>query len=108
MAWREIRGSWRQFVFFLACLVVGVGAVVGIELFATNVETLILRDARSLLGGDLEIRAAHQLSESGRETVAALRDRNVDVTHVKELVAMAAVPSVEPSRTSGPQATQLG
>ena len=94
MTWREIRGSWRQFVFFLACLTVGVGAVVGIELFATNVETLILRDARSLLGGDLEIRVAHQLSESGRGTLDTLRDRHVDVTHVKELVGMAAVPSV--------------
>ena len=107
MAWREIRGSWRQFVFFLACLAVGVGAVVGIELFATNVETLILRDARSLLGGDLEIRAAHPLSESGRKTLDALRDRNVEVTHVKELVAMAAAPSVGQSQTPNAQATQL-
>ena len=103
MAWREIRGSWRQFVFFLACLAVGVGAVVGIELFATNVEALILRDARSLLGGDLEIRVAHQLGESGRETLDDLRERNVEVTHVRELVGMAAVPP-EHSRT---QATQL-
>ncbi len=94
MAWREIRGSWRQFVFFLACLAVGVGAVVGIDLFATNVESLILRDARSLLGGDLEIRAAHQLSESGRETLDDLRARHVEVTHVRELVGMAAVPSM--------------
>ena len=99
MAWREIRGSWRQFVFFLACLAVGVGAVVGIDLFATNVETLILRDARSLLGGDLEIRAAHQLSESGRETLDDLRGRHVDVTHVRELVGMAAVPLEEPVQT---------
>lgn len=98
MAWREIRGSWRQFVFFLACLAVGVGAVVGIELFATNVESLILRDARSLLGGDLEIRAAHQLSESGRETLDSLRERNVEVTHVRELVGMAAVPMEDRSQ----------
>ena len=106
MAWREIRGSWRQFVFFLACLAVGVGAVVGIELFATNVESLILRDARSLLGGDLEIRAAHQLSESGRETLDDLRERNVEVTHVRELVGMAAVPS-EHSRTQSTQLVEL-
>ena len=99
MAWREIRGSWRQFVFFLACLAVGVGAVVGIELFATNVETLILRDARSLLGGDLEIRVAHQLSESGRETLDTFKERNVEVTHVRELVGMAAVPSMEQAQT---------
>ena len=107
MAWREIRGSWRQFVFFLACLTVGVGAVVGIDLFATNVETLILRDARSLLGGDLEIRAAHQLSESGRETLDSLRERNVEITHVRELVGMAAVPVAEHSQQPDAQATQL-
>lgn len=99
MAWREIRGSWRQFIFFLACLAVGVGAVVGIELFATNVESLILRDARSLLGGDLEIRAAHELSESGKETLDSLRLRNVEVMHVRELVGMAAVPVAEHSQT---------
>ena len=99
MAWREIRGSWRQFVFFLACLAVGVGSVVGIELFATNVESLILRDARSLLGGDLEIRAAHQLSESGRKTLDDLKARHVEVTHVRELVGMAAVPVAGYSQT---------
>ena len=107
MAWRELRGSWRQFVFFLACLAVGVGAVVGIELFATNVETLILRDAKSLLGGDLEIRAAHPLSESGRETLDALRERNLDVTHVRELAAMAAAPWAARPRNPDLQATQL-
>ena len=107
MAWREIRGSWRQFVFFLACLAVGVGAVVGIELFATNVESLILRDARSLLGGDLEIRAAHELSESGKETLDSLRERNIEVTHVRELVGMAAVPVEGGSQQLGAQATQL-
>ncbi|MYC26827.1 MAG: FtsX-like permease family protein [Nitrospira sp. SB0662_bin_26] len=107
MAWREIRGSWRQFVFFLACLAVGVGAVVGIDLFATNVESLILRDARSLLGGDLEIRAAHQLSESGRETLDDLRARHITVTYVRELVGMAAVPVAEHSRQPGTQSTQL-
>ncbi len=107
MAWREIRGGWRQFVFFLACLAVGVGAVVGIELFATNVETLILRDARSLLGGDVEIRVAHQLSESGRERVGALQERNIEVTHVRELVAMAAVCVAEPQEETGAPSTQV-
>ena len=47
MAWRETRGSWHQFVFFLVCLAIGVGAVVGVELFATNVEGMILGDAKS-------------------------------------------------------------
>ena len=60
MAWRETRGSWHQFAFFLVCVAIGVGSVVGIELFATNMESMILGNARSLLGGDLEIQLARQ------------------------------------------------
>ncbi len=91
MAWRETRGGRRRCVFFVACLAVGVGAVVGLELFAANVERLILGDARSLLGGDIEIRSARDLGPSGTTAVAALAKRNIDATRVWELVGMAAV-----------------
>ena len=95
MAWRETRGSWHQFVFFLVCLAIGVGAVVGMELFATNVEGMILGDAKSLLGGDVEIRLARPLSNSGQEVLASLEKRKMEVTHVRELVGMSAVQEVE-------------
>ena len=91
MAWRETRGSWHQFVFFLVCVAIGVGSVVGIELFATNMESMILGNARDLLGGDLEVRLRHPLSESGKNALASLKNRSVEVTHVRELVGMAAV-----------------
>ncbi|MDT7042712.1 ABC transporter permease [Candidatus Nitronereus thalassa] len=91
MAWRETRGSWHQFVFFLVCVAIGVGSVVGVDLFATNVERMILGDARSLLGGDLEIRLARPLDESGETVLASIRDRKIEVTHVRELVGMSAV-----------------
>ena len=95
MAWRETRGSWHQFVFFLVCLAIGVGAVVGMELFATNVESMILGDAKSLLGGDVEIRLARPLSNSGQEVLASLEKRKMEVTHVRERVGMSAVQEVE-------------
>lgn len=107
MAWRETRGNWRQFVFFFGCLAIGVGAVVGIELFATNVERLILRDARSLLGGDVEIRLARPLSASGSMVVDSLHERHVDVTHVSELAAMAAASVAEVSEEPKTPSTQL-
>ena len=91
MAWREMRGSWRRFVFFILCVAIGVGAVVGIELFATNVESIIVEDARSLLGGDVEVRSSRDLGESWQTVAAALNERNIDITHVRELVGMAAV-----------------
>ena len=107
VAWRETRGNWRQFVFFFGCLAIGVGAVVGIELFATNVESLILRDARSLLGGDVEIRLARPLSASGSMVVESLHERHVDVTHVSELAAMTAVSVAEVSEEPNTPLTQL-
>ena len=107
MAWRETRGNWRQFIFFFGCLAIGVGAVVGIELFATNVERLILRDARSLLGGDVEIRLARPLSASGSMVVDSLHERHVDVTHVSELAAMAAASVAEVSEEPNAPSTQL-
>ena len=107
MAWRETRGNWRQFVFFFGCLAIGVGAVVGIELFATNVERLILRDARSLLGGDVEIRLARPLSASGSVVVESLLERHVDVTHVSELAAMTATSVAEVSEEPKTPSTQL-
>ena len=111
MAWRETRGSWRQFVFFLVCVAIGVGSVIGIDLFATNMEGMILGDAKSLLGGDVEIRLARPLGDAGQNVLASLQDRNIDLTHVRELVAMAAMPGAE-SEGDGPglftpRATQL-
>lgn len=103
MAWRETRGSWHQFAFFLVCVVIGVGSVVGIDLFATNVEGLILGDARSLMGGDLEIRLARPLGDSGKTVLASITDRNIEVTHVRELAGMSAVQSK--SGSEGPQGT---
>ena len=81
--------------------------MVGIDLFATNVERLILRDARSLLGGDVEIRLARPLSASGGTVVGSLQKRNVDVTHVSELVAMAAASVAEGSDKPDAPSTQL-
>ena len=111
MAWRETRGSWHQFVFFLVCLAIGVGAVVGIALFATNVESMILGDARSLLGGDLEIRLARSLGDSGEPVLASIKERGIEVTHVRELAGMAAVPTGTESATgrelSARRTTQL-
>jgi len=90
MAWRETRGSWRHFLYFLICIAVGVGALVGVSLFATNVERAVTREARSLLGGDLEIRLARPMSPTGLDHLTSLVTRGIATTHVSELVAMAA------------------
>ena len=93
MAWRETRGAWRHFVYFLVCIAVGVSALVGVSLFATRVDDAVSKQAKGLLGGDLEIRSSHPLTEESRAIVDSLHQRAVDTTHVTELVAMAAHPN---------------
>jgi putative ABC transport system permease protein len=90
MAWRETKGAWRHFLYFFACIAIGVGALVGVSLFSTNVERAVTKEARGLLGGDLEIRLTHLLSLAGQAVLDSLDERGMALTHVSELVAMAA------------------
>ncbi len=90
MAWRETRGAWRHFLYFFACIAIGVGALVGVSLFGTNMEQAVTREARGLLGGDLEIRLTRPLSLPGQAVLNSLGERDIVFTHVSELVAMAA------------------
>lgn len=104
MAWRETRGAWRHFLYFFACIAIGVGALVGVSLFGANVNHAVTKEARALLGGDLEIRLSHPLSSGGQEVLDSLDARGMAFTHVSELVAMAA--RTTPG-TSGIQSTQI-
>ena len=104
MAWRETRGAWRHFLYFFACIAIGVGALVGVSLFGMNVDRAVTKEARGLLGGDLEIRLTHPLSLAGQTVLDSLGERNMVFTHVSELIAMAAR-TTQPS--SGAQSTQI-
>lgn len=90
MAWRELRSAWRHFLYFLACIALGVGAVVGVSLFSANVERAVLKEARGLLGGDLEIRLSRPIGVPGSAVLQSLAEREILATRVSELVAMVA------------------
>jgi putative ABC transport system permease protein len=100
LAWRETRGAWRAFGYFFACVTLGVAALVGVGSFADSLERTVARSARSLMGGDVEIRSSQPLPVPPEEIVAAagLSRESVAVTRVRELVAMA---------QAGPHVTQL-
>lgn len=104
MAWRETKAAWRHFLYFLVCIAVGVGALVAVSLFGANIEQAVSREARGLLGGDLEIRWSQTIGPKGGAALESLSDRGFTVTHVSELVAMAARTERIPM---GGQATQI-
>lgn len=99
MAWRETRTAWRHFVYFVLCIAIGVGTVVGIGLFALHVEQAVVREARGLLGGDLEVRASRPLGASGQSTLQSVVERGARLTHASELVAMASIAGSKPGTT---------
>ncbi len=90
LAWRETRGAGRHFAYLVACITLGVGALVAVGSFAASLERTVGRSARALMGGDVEIRSAQPLSLEGSGIVAALTRPGMDTLPVTELVAMSA------------------
>jgi putative ABC transport system permease protein len=105
MAWRETRGAWRHFAYFFVCIAVGVGALVAVGLFADQVNRAVTKEARGLLGGDIEIRSSHRLTDNGERLLVDLAQRGIATTRVSELVAMAVRPTAGAEMAS--QATQI-
>jgi putative ABC transport system permease protein len=93
LAWRETRGAWRHFAGFLTCIALGVGALVAVLSVAASLDRSLGREARALLGGDVELRSARPLDAAAEAPVRDLARRGAAVTRVRELVAMARSPA---------------
>jgi putative ABC transport system permease protein len=92
MAWRETRGAWRHVAVFLACIALGVAALVGVGSFAANLQRTLGREARALMGGDVELRSSRPLDARAARDVRALRETGAVTTEIHELVGMARSP----------------
>lgn len=90
LAWRETRGAGRHFAYLIACITLGVGALVAVGSFASSLERTVGRSARALMGGDVEIRSTQPLSPAGQAVVAEMARGGVLVLPVQEMVAMSA------------------
>jgi putative ABC transport system permease protein len=89
MAWRETRGSWRHVGVAFACIALGVAALTGVAGFAATLHRTLGREAKALLGGDIELRTARPLAPGEEAALARVAGRDSAVTHVHELVGMA-------------------
>ena len=88
IALREMRGGWRHFVGFFACVAVGVAALASVGTLAANVDRALTREARTLMGGDLELRAMRPLGDEATQAVERVASAGAAVTRVRELVGM--------------------
>jgi putative ABC transport system permease protein len=85
---RESRGSRGRLVFFVACLAVGVAAVVAVAGLSASLQDGIRREARQLLAADLSVRGNQPLPPAALAAIAALPGSRR--TDVKETVTVAA------------------
>lgn len=91
LARRELRGGlksgFRGFRIFIACLALGVAAIAGVGSISSSVVAGLHADARTLLGGDVELRLQHRAAEA--EQLAYLRDQSVRQSTTVRMRAMA-------------------
>jgi len=90
LARRETRGAGRHFTYLVACITLGVGALVAVGSFASSLERTVGRSARALMGGDVEVRSTQPLSAAGQAVVAEMARGGVQALPVQEMVAMSA------------------
>ena len=57
---RDLRGSGRSFLVLLGALTLGVAIIAAVGILNQGVQTALERDARALLGGDVELEQANQ------------------------------------------------
>lgn len=90
LARRELRGGlrtrFRGFRIFLACLALGSGAIAAVGSVSSSIEAGLAANARTLLGGDIELRIHHRPATD--EQLAWL-NANGAVSEVLELRSMA-------------------
>jgi putative ABC transport system permease protein len=92
LARRELRGGVRGFRVFLACLVLGVGAIAAVGSLGAAVEAGIRADARTLLGGDVSARLVYRPASDDERRFLAASGR---LSETARLRAMARSPGGE-------------
>jgi len=87
LAWRQARGGRRHLSAVFACVALGVGALVAVGTLGAGLESTLAREAKALLGGDVELRSARPLPPEAAAAVGRLAGARVVL--VREMVGMA-------------------
>lgn len=94
LAWRDLRGGFQGFRIFIACIALGVLAIVGVSSSARVLSESIAREGQRILGGDVALSLIH------READAAQLEWMRSQGRVSSIATMRAVTRLE----NGPSA----
>ncbi|MCW9034509.1 MAG: ABC transporter permease [Rhodospirillales bacterium] len=87
IAQRELRTGLKGFRIFLACLTLGVAAIAAIGSMSDAIEGGLLRDGKSLLGGDIDLRLMHKGASD--EQLTFLKENTAQLSATNDMRAMA-------------------
>ena len=96
MAWRDTRRNRGRLLLFISSIIVGIAALVAINSFSENLQKDIDREARSLLGADLQLESTQPMPDSLREVVDSLNAEAV--AESVNFVSMAFFPKSKATR----------
>lgn len=98
---RESRGSRGRWLFFIACLALGVAAVTTVAGLVAGVEDGLRGEARQLLAADLAVGGQRPLPPALAEELR--QRRGLEIADVREMVTVVAAPASD----AGPGRSQL-
>ncbi len=88
IAWREARASAAKFLFVVIAVAVGVASLTGVRGFSRAFETMLLREARTLMAADLSVRVFALPSPQQTAAMDQLATGGVRRTWITETVTM--------------------
>ncbi len=91
---RETRGASGKILFFIACLAVGVAAVVAVAGLSNGIDRGLRKEARQLLAADLSVRAQKPIPAAVTQAVETLvaKQPGASETAVRELATVVSIP----------------
>lgn len=94
MAWRDGKASISRLMLFMASIILGIAAVVSIQLFSENLKDNIKLQSKSLMGADFIIDSRKEPSEKVLKIIDSLGAAASEVN----FVSMAAFPKIEATK----------
>ena len=82
MAWRDAKASRVRLLLFMASIILGIAAVVSIQLFSQNLTENIQRQSKSLMGADFTIDSRQLPTERAQLIIDSLKPDASEVNFV--------------------------
>jgi putative ABC transport system permease protein len=82
MAWRDAKASRVRLLLFMASIILGIAAVVSIQLFSTNLKDNIQHQSKSLMGADYIIDTRQQPTVRAQTIIDSLKPDALEVNFV--------------------------